>query len=291
MHSKRVSLINLLVWGGAGLVLVGIVVGYLGLAPYIDALFYTADAGAVVTVVVTPTPEVSVPLLPFQEEALVEVVIAPEDEADATPEAVDVLETAPTPTMTLTPAPTYVPYTHPDDANPVITYTLPEEGVVPVRLYIPDIDLEAPIVPIGWIYVRIAGVTQPIWDVPNRRVAGWHETSAKVGVPGNTVLNGHNTARGEVFRYLYKLEPGATILIDAEDGTTYTYTVSEKLILREAGQPIDVRLQNAQYILPTDDERLTLVTCHPYGSLANRLLIIAHPVVQPVSTSTRIEGE
>ena len=63
-----------------------------------------------------------------------------------------------------------------------------------------------------------------------------------------------------------------------DDGATYTYTVTEKLILPEERQPIEVRIQNAQYIQSTADERLTLVTCYPYGSLANRLLIIAHPV-------------
>ncbi len=266
MPNKRLSLVNLLVWGGAGLLLVGIVVGYLSLAPHIDALlFHAPDTASVVTVVVTPTPKVVVPLLPFQEEAPVE----------ATP----------------VPAMTYVAYAHPEDANPVITYTLPEAGVIPVRLYIPDIDLEAPVVPIGWKTIEIGEMTQPIWDVPNRRVAGWHETSAKVGAPGNTVLNGHNTSNGEVFRYLYKLDVGATILIEAEDGVTYTYTVTEKLILPEAGQPIDVRIQNAQYVLPTADERLTLVTCHPYGSLANRLVIIAHAVAQPAVPSALIEGD
>jgi sortase (surface protein transpeptidase) len=90
---------------------------------------------------------------------------------------------------------------------------------------------------------------------------------------------------------LYKLDVGTTIVIDAEDGATYTYTVTEKLILPEAGQPVEVRIQNAQYILPTVDERLTLVTCHPYGSLANRLLIIAHPVAQPADPSALMKGD
>lgn len=277
MDNKRSNVVNLLVWGGAGLLLVGIVLGYLGLAPHIDALLHAPDVAPVVTVVVTPTPEVIVPLLPFQEEAPSRDVVVPEIALPS--------ETTPLPTIT------YVPYTHPEDANPVITYTLPDEGVVPVRLFVPDIDLEAPIVPIGWKYIQIGDATQPIWDVPNRRVAGWHETSAKIGVPGNTVLNGHNTSYGEVFRYLYKLDVGATILIEAEDGATYTYTITEKLLLPEARQPVEVRIQNAQYVLPTADERLTLVTCHPYGSLAYRLLIIAHPVALPVAPSALIEGD
>jgi len=94
---------------------------------------------------------------------------------------------------------------------------------------------------------------------------------------GNTVLNGHNTTYGEVFRDLYKLEAGDSIIVYAGD-VPYTYTVSEVLILPEAGQPLEVRRQNARYIQPTGDERLTLVTCHPYGSLRYRLVLIAHPV-------------
>jgi LPXTG-site transpeptidase (sortase) family protein len=115
-----------------------------------------------------------------------------------------------------------------------------------------------------------------MWDLPETRAAGWHETSAPPGIPGNTVLNGHNTGKGEVFRDLYKLDIGDEIVLYAND-VSYTYTISETLVLPEAGQPLTVRIENARYILPTEDERLTLVTCHPYGSLRNRLIVIARP--------------
>jgi len=70
--------------------------------------------------------------------------------------------------------------------------------------------------------------------------AGWHETSAPLGMPGNIVLNGHNTTHGEVFRDLYTLEAGDTIIVYSGD-VPYTYAVSEILILPEAGQPLEVR--------------------------------------------------
>jgi LPXTG-site transpeptidase (sortase) family protein len=258
MSVKSLRIVNILVWGGAVLLLAGIAVSYLSHVPSLDVLLNTSDRSApVAVVIVTPTPEAVVPLLP--SDASTEVTVEPEA------------------------AMTYVAYSPPADTGAVLTYTLPvtytppEIGVIPVRIRIPAIDLEAPVVPIGWKEITIGGVTQPMWDVPNRRAAGWHETSAKIGAMGNTVLNGHNTSNGEVFRYLYKLDVGAEVLIEADDGATYTYTVTEKLILPEAGQSIEKRIQNAQYILLTADERLTLVTCHPYGSLANRLLIIAHP--------------
>lgn len=107
--------------------------------------------------------------------------------------------------------------------------------------------------------------------------AGWHETSAPMGMPGNTVLNGHNTTNGEVFRDLYTLEVGDAIIVYAGN-IPYAYAITETLLLPEAGQPLEVRLENARYAMPTGDERLTLVTCHPYGSLHYRLVIISRPV-------------
>ncbi|MBN1246965.1 MAG: sortase, partial [Anaerolineae bacterium] len=99
---------------------------------------------------------------------------------------------------------------------------------------------------------------------------------------------GHNTGKGEVFRYLYRVEVGAEVLVAGEDAEVYAYRVGEKYILREAGQPLAARLENARYIQQTPDERLTLVTCHPYGSLANRLILIAYPVAGGRAVATPV---
>ncbi|MEA3341082.1 MAG: sortase [Chloroflexota bacterium] len=146
----------------------------------------------------------------------------------------------------------------------------------PTHILIPAIGVDAPIAPISWQTAEVDGQTQAAWDVPDAYAAGWHETSAPLGAIGNTVLNGHNTTNGEVFRDLYTLKAGSVITLYSGD-VPYTYAVSETLILPEAGQPLEVRLENARYILPTGDERLTLVTCHPYGSLQYRLIVIARP--------------
>ena len=147
---------------------------------------------------------------------------------------------------------------------------------LPTRIVIPAINVDAPVVPVSWDTIEADGQAQAAWEVPAMYAAGWHETSAPLGVPGNTVLNGHNTTNGEVFRDLYTLEAGDTITSYSGD-TPYAYAVTAVLILPEAGQPLEVRVENARYILPSDDERLTLVTCHPYGSLRYRLIVIAHP--------------
>jgi len=176
----------------------------------------------------------------------------------------------PTPTSTLTSVLTFT-------LRPSLTPTPTPLPVIPERIVIPIIGLNAPVVPVSWTMVKVYGQEQPAWDLPDTRAAGWHESSASLGVPGNTVLNGHNTNNGEVFRNLYKLETGDEIVLHA-GRMAYTYAVTQTLILPEAGQPLKVRIENAHYIQPTADERLTLVTCHPYGSLRNRLIIIARPV-------------
>lgn len=121
------------------------------------------------------------------------------------------------------------------------------------------------------------GVVHLIWDVPEASSAGWHEGSAPLGTIGNTVINGHNWPQGAVFRDLYRVQSGETITLYSGDAP-FLYTITEVLLLRETGEPWDVRQANAAYIQATDDERVTLFTCYPYGSIQNRLVVIARPV-------------
>ena len=146
----------------------------------------------------------------------------------------------------------------------------------PTRIVVPAIGVDAPVVPVSWYEKEFEGTTQAVWDVPDWYAAGWHETSAPVGEQGNTVLSGHNTANGEVFRDLYRLGVSDEIVLYSAE-ISRTYHISETLVLPEAGQPLEVRLANARYAAPTENERLTLITCHPYGSLRNRLIVIARP--------------
>ncbi len=85
-------------------------------------------------------------------------------------------------------------------------------------------------------------------------------------------LPGHR----EVLRDLCRLEVGDEIILSSDE-VSRTFHVSQTLILPEAVQPLGTRLANARFVLPTEDSRLTLVTCHPYGSLRNRLIVIARP--------------
>ncbi len=229
---------QVLVWSGILLLLIGGLLAY----PYVSSRLTAFPP----TPTLTPSP-----LHPTASPAAVARVV-------------------PTPTLTHTCTPTNQPANYP--TNQPTTIPTP-----PTRILIPAIGVDAPIVPVSWHAVEVGGQTQAAWDVPAMYAAGWHETSAPLGVPGNTVLNGHNTTNGEIFRDLYTLEIGDTITVYADD-ISYAYAVTETLLLPEAGQPLDVRRQNARYVMPTGDERLTLVTCHPYGSLRYRLIVVAYPV-------------
>jgi sortase A len=150
------------------------------------------------------------------------------------------------------------------------------EPASPTRLLIPELGLDAPIVPVEWSIQWVGGRQVGVWEVPDGGAVGWHQGSGPLGQVGNTVLNGHNTTGGEVFRNLYTLEAGDPLTIYSEL-EPYTYVVSATLVLPEAGQSWDLRLRNAALLEPTAGERVTLVTCHPYGSLRNRLVVIAVP--------------
>jgi sortase A len=147
----------------------------------------------------------------------------------------------------------------------------------PRRIVIPAIDLDAPVTSIGLAAVRDGDQTYFQWQVPNDFQAGWHNTSAPLGQPGNTVLNGHHNIYGEVFRRLVELKIGDAItMYDAE--RAYAYAVAEVEILKERDEPLAVRQENARWIEPTADERLTLVTCWPYTDNSHRLVVVARPV-------------
>ncbi len=147
----------------------------------------------------------------------------------------------------------------------------------PTRIVIPAIHLDAPVVLSVAKAVNVDGKQFQQWAAPDKFAGGWQEGSARLGELGNTVLNGHHNVHGEVFRNLVDLEQGDMIQVYAGD-RIFTYMVTNRMILPEAHQEIDIRMDNARWILPSTDERLTLITCWPYQSNTHRLIIVALPV-------------
>lgn len=149
--------------------------------------------------------------------------------------------------------------------------------VAPKAIVIDKIELEAPVLETEQISVKIAEQQYAQFLVPEEFAAGWHAGSAPIGVPGNTVISGHHNAYGAVFKDLIKLEIGDVIKLVDEEGQQYKYYISNKMIFPEKGESLEVRLENGRWIQPTDDERLTVVTCWPADSNTHRLILVAVP--------------
>lgn len=194
----------------------------------------------------------------------------------ADPQAVEV-DTAglPVNTPTVTPQPFAMP-TQAPEVPPTPTAT-PDPGLPPDRLVIPAINLDAPVEPVSAVALQHEGEIYQQWQAPPGRAAGWHNTSVGLGAPGNTVLNGHHNIRGEVFRDLYQLTVGENIQLYSGD-QLFTYVVVYIDILPERNQPLEVRLANSEWIQPTLDERVTLITCWPYESNTHRVVVVAVPI-------------
>ena len=67
-------------------------------------------------------------------------------------------------------------------------------------------------------------------------------------------------------------------LIIHDAAGAHAYEVEQQELLQENGQPLSVRLENARWIEPTSDERVTLVSCWPYATNSHRLIVVAKPV-------------
>lgn len=168
------------------------------------------------------------------------------------------------------------PFPTPQPENSAMQPTA-DPGLPPDRILIPKIELDAPVIPVEAEPVQFEGEVFAQWLAPDYRAVGWHNTSVGLGVPGNTVLNGHHNIKGEVFRDLYQLQTGDEIDLFTGD-QEFRYTVVYTAVLPERNQPLEIRLANAEWIQPTEDERITLITCWPYESNTHRVIVVAVPM-------------
>jgi sortase A len=85
------------------------------------------------------------------------------------------------------------------------------------------------------------------------------------GQPGNAAIAGHRTTYGAPFYRLDEVHPGDEITITTRQGS-YLYQVDKQLVVK----PSDVSV-----VAPTTEARLTLTTCNPRFSAAQRLVVSA----------------
>lgn len=147
-----------------------------------------------------------------------------------------------------------------------------------LRMSIPALGIDAPVVPVS-LEEKQSDSNRPYrqWFVPDSYAVGWHDSSAPPGQTGNTVLNGHNNIHGAVFGNLVDLTLGEKIILYKAD-QNYIYQVVHREFLPEQGESLRTRLRNARWIAPSDDMRLTVVTCWPNSSNSHRLVVVAQAV-------------
>lgn len=143
----------------------------------------------------------------------------------------------------------------------------------PTRIVLPSIGVDSPVTEVGWTIKKLGRRQVTEWEVADNAV-GYHRDSAAPGEPGNMVMSGHNNTKGEVFRNLNRIHTGDSITVYAGDNE-YRYVVTEKVLLDEVGASAQQRARNAEWIAPTADERLTLVSCFPYSTNSKRLIVVA----------------
>ncbi|HZU05706.1 MAG TPA: sortase [Chloroflexota bacterium] len=141
----------------------------------------------------------------------------------------------PPPTPTLAPTPTPVPP--------------PPPPGLPVRLVIPSIQVDTPVVQLD---IKFADDGTPYWDtVPF--VAGHYPLTGLVGARANVVFSGHVVTRdmGNVFRDLYRLRPGEPVVVYTAEGE-FTYRVIAVRLVK----PWEIEV-----LAPSPEPRITLITC------------------------------
>ncbi len=141
-------------------------------------------------------------------------------------------------------------------ATATATATTDPLVLLPNRLRIPSMSLDSA--------VHEVTVNMGQWQVSPMDI-GHHEGTGVPGQTGNVVLAGHRDINSALFRDLDRLGPGDEIYVSNSLGE-YRYTVTDSYI---------VSPDHAEVMDPTDDKRVTLITCTPVGIDTQRLVVVA----------------
>ena len=169
------------------------------------------------------------------------------------------------------------PATQLPTVTPSPTPTAPPPALPAIRLSIPSINLNSSIKEIEPTEkVLRGGAVQLSWE-PLAYVVAHYETSGNPGEGRNIVLTGHNNTLGSVFRSLDKIELGDQLTLYTEM-QAFEYKVQKKFIIPYLGVEADGDQILQSYAAPQTSEMVTMISCWPYATNANRIVIIAVPV-------------
>jgi sortase A len=134
----------------------------------------------------------------------------------------------------------------------------------------PEITDVRPGDPIGIIEMPTIGVRQYVVSgvsVEDLRTGPGHfPTTPFPGELGNAAIAGHRTTYGQPFANIDRLNPGDEIVVEMLGGGRYVYRVEWSRVV----EPTEVDV-----VMTTEPDiaRLTLTTCHPRWSAAQRLIV------------------
>jgi len=138
------------------------------------------------------------------------------------------------------------------DAPPGGTDRTPEpEPGLPVRLAVPALGVDAPVVPVG---LEDDGTM----EIPEADQAGWWWPGARPGSPhGSAVIAAHVdfNDRPGVFLRLGELEVGSEVVVGDDEGGLHRWTVTERFQVGKDDLPVD------ELFRTTGRPVLTLITC------------------------------
>jgi sortase A len=109
-----------------------------------------------------------------------------------------------------------------------------------------------------------------------RRGPGHYPDTAEPGEVGNLGISGHRTTYGAPFYHLDRLQEGDRIHVVDRDNREWVYAFHERRIV----QPTDTWVIGDDP-LGTGGALLTLTTCHPRLSAAQRMIVFATLVGEP----------
>ena len=143
------------------------------------------------------------------------------------------------------------------------------------RILIPALGIGAPVVEVSWHLATAEGERLAVWATASQ-AAGHHRGTAPFGGGGNCVISGHSRAKeGGVFHGLWELTPGDAILLATASGERYEYAVETTRKVLDLGASLAQRRDNATCMAPSDDARLTLITCWPDWAYTHRIIVVA----------------
>ena len=136
------------------------------------------------------------------------------------------------------------------------TVSVVATGPSPVKIEIPKVSLNLPITE--------TTVSDGTWEISPDGASHW-DNSTNPGQNGNIVIYGHN--KTNLFGPIRWLNLGEEIIVTDADGGKHLYTIT---------QTATVSPDQVDFILPKDEETLTLYTCTGLFD-SQRYIVIAKP--------------